>query len=173
MKLKRKISGRSDILQKYINIMRNDEYLMRLLYYNPLDEDDNAVDFLSEDLPNVTEMEESVIDEIVDKHIRKSQKYDEIQNEKMSVIFVYYGKTANVFRNHTLVKREIIFHILSHNDFSFDDRISEICDRLDYLFAGQRIGGIGKTDTAPSFPREAPKEYLGFEQKYSITDKKR
>lgn len=173
MKLSYKVSGRAKILQKYINIIRNDEHLMRLLYYNPLDKNGDAVDSLSDELPNITEMDEETRDMIADKHIRKSQKYDEIQDEKMSIIFVYYGKTANVFDNHTLVKREIIFHILSHNDFSFDDRISEICDRLDTLFIGKRIGGIGKTDAAPSFPREAPKEYLSFEQKYSITDKKR
>lgn len=167
-----KVSGRGDILYKYINIMKNDEHLMRLLYYSPLDENGDFVDFVDMDLPNVLDLPEDELILFQDDVIRKSQKADDIVENKKTVIFVFYGKSKPVFENKTLVKREIIFHILSHNDFAFADRIEEICDRLDTLFVGKRIGGIGKTDIGISFPREAPKEYLAYEQKYVVLDKR-
>ncbi len=168
-----KIYGRGNIIQKYINIMKQDEHLMRLLYYNPKDANDNYVDFRDENLPNVTEFETDKFEEIANDLIRKSEKADDIIETKKTVIFVYLGKSVPVFGNRMLTERELIFTILSHNDFSFDYRIEEICDRLDTLFVGQRIGGIGQTRTGRSFKREAPKEYLAFEQKYIITNQQR
>ena len=79
---------------------------------------------------------------------------------KKTVIFVFYGKSRPKYNNHTLVDREIIFMILSHNDFSFADRIEEICDRLDTLFVNKHIGGIGRTNIGISFPVEAQKNTL-------------
>lgn len=170
--VKYKLSGRGDILFKYLKIMRNDEHLLRLLYYNPIDKNVSYVEFTDPNLPNVLEFDEDKLDEIRSDLIRTSQKSDDIVEKKKTVIFVYFGKSKAKPRNRLLVDREIIFHILSHNDFSFASRIEEICDRLDTLFSGQRIGGIGLTEIANSFPREAPKEYLAFEQKYTITDKR-
>lgn len=146
---------------------------MRLLYYNPFDAEGNFIDFADESLPNVLDMDEVELELIRNDLIRKSQKADDIIETKKTVIFIYYGKSRARFGNHTLVDREIVFHILSHNDFSSADRIEEICDRLDTLFVGKRIAGIGKTRLANSFPREAPKEYLAYEHKYAITDKAR
>lgn len=152
--------------------MRNDEHLLRLLYYNPLDKNGDYVDFTNPELPNILDFEEEKLEEIREELIRKSEKNDDIAEEKKSFIFVYFGKSRNVFDNHTLVKREIIMTIISHNDFAFDYRIEEICDRLDTLFVDERIG-IGKVTTGISFKREAPKEYLAYEQKYIITDKRK
>ncbi|WP_415408898.1 hypothetical protein [Staphylococcus agnetis] len=166
-----KVSNRGDIKQKFINVMKNDEHLLRLLHYNPLDENENFVDFTDENLPNITELPEDEYDEIIFDHIRTSQKTDDIEEYKKTVVFIYYGKSKAKFGNHSLVDREIIFQILSHNDFSFADRIEEICDRLDTLFVNKNIAGLGKTRLANSFPREAPKEYLAYEQKYLVTDK--
>lgn len=170
--VKYKLSGRGDILYKYLNIMRNDEHLLRLLYYNPIDKNGNYVEFTDSNLPNVLDFEEQKLDEIRSDLIRTSQKSDDIIETKKTVVFVYFGKSKAKFHNRLLVDREIVFHILSHNDFSFASRIEEICDRLDTLFSGKRIGGIGLTEIANSFPREAPKEYLAYEQKYTITDKR-
>lgn len=171
MRIKYKVSNRGDIKQKFISVMKNDEHLLRLLHYNPLDENENFVDFADENLPNITELPEDEYDEIVFDHIRTSQKTDDIEEYKKTVVFIYYGKSKAKFGNHSLVDREIIFQILSHNDFSFADRIEEICDRLDTLFVNKNIAGLGKTRLANSFPREAPKEYLAYEQKYLVTDK--
>lgn len=171
MRIKYKVSNRGDIKQKFISVMKNDEHLLRLLHYNPLDENENFVDFTDENLPNITELPEDEYDEIVFDHIRTSQKTDDIEEYKKTVVFIYYGKSKAKFGNHSLVDREIIFQILSHNDFSFADRIEEICDRLDTLFVNKNIAGLGKTRLANSFPREAPKEYLAYEQKYLVTDK--
>ncbi len=171
MRIMYKVSNRGDIKQKFINVMKNDEHLLRLLHYNPLDENENFVDFTDENLPNITELPEDEYDEIIFDHIRTSQKTDDIEEYKKTVVFIYYGKSKAKFGNHSLVDREIIFQILSHNDFSFADRIEEICDRLDTLFVNKNIAGLGKTRLANSFPREAPKEYLAYEQKYLVTDK--
>ncbi|MDT0700435.1 hypothetical protein [Staphylococcus chromogenes] len=171
MQIKYKVSNRGDIKQKFINVMKNDEHLLRLLHYNPLDENENFVDYTDENLPNITELPEDEYDEIIFDHIRTSQKTDDIEEYKKTVVFIYYGKSKAKFGNHSLVDREIIFQILSHNDFSFADRIEEICDRLDALFVNKNIAGLGKTRLANSFPREAPKEYLAYEQKYLVTDK--
>ncbi|WP_274316418.1 hypothetical protein [Staphylococcus hyicus] len=171
MQIKYKVSNRGDIKQKFINVMKNDEHLLRLLHYNPLDDNENFVDFTDENLPNITELPEDEYDEIIFDHIRTSQKTDDIEEYKKTVVFIYYGKSKAKFGNHSLVDREIIFQILSHNDFSFADRIEEICDRLDTLFVNKNIAGLGKTRLANSFPREAPKEYLAYEQKYLVTDK--
>lgn len=171
MQIKYKVSNRGDIKQKFINVMKNDEHLLRLLHYNPLDDNENFVDFTDENLPNITELPEDEYDEIIFDHIRTSQKTDNIEEYKKTVVFVYYGKSKAKFGNYSLVDREIIFQILSHNDFSFAGRIEEICDRLDALFVNKNIAGLGKTRLANSFPREAPKEYLAYEQKYLVTDK--
>lgn len=45
MQLRYKTSGRGDILQKFIKVMANDEHLLRLLYYNPIDENGNYIEF--------------------------------------------------------------------------------------------------------------------------------
>ncbi|MDK1672912.1 hypothetical protein QOK74_08500 [Staphylococcus saprophyticus] len=172
MEIKYKTSGRGDILYKFINKLKNDEHLLRLLYYNPLDSNGNYIEFTDSNLPNITDMPEDERDLITYDLIRTTQKSDDIVENKKNVIFVYYGKSRPKYNNHTLVDREIVFLILSHNDFSFAQRIEEICDRLDTLFVNKNIAGIGKTGIGNSFPREAPKEYLAYEQIYTITDKR-
>lgn len=171
MSIQYKVSSRGDIKQNFIDIIKQDEHILRLLHYNPLDSEGNYVDYTDPSLSNITELPEEEYDEIIFDHVRTSQKTDDIEEYKKTVLFVYYGKSKARFGNHTLVDREIIFQVLSHNDFSFADRIEEICDRLDTLFMNKNIGGIGKTRLANSFPREAPKEYLAYEQKYLVTDK--
>lgn len=173
MEVKYKVSGRGELLHRFIKKMENDEHLLRLLYYNPLDKDGNYVDFTDSNLPNILDFEEEKLDQIRNDLIRKSEKNDDIAEEKKSIIFVYYGKSRPVFNNHTQVKREVIMTILSHNDFAFDYRIEEICDRLDSLFVGEKRIGLGEVTSGISFKREAPKEYLAFEQKYIITDKRK
>ncbi|MDF0069259.1 hypothetical protein O0I60_04565 [Staphylococcus pseudintermedius] len=173
MSIKYKVSNRGDIKQKFIDVIKNDEHILRLLHYNPLDSNGDYVDFTDESLPNILDLDEEEYDEIVYDHIRTTQKTDDIEEYKKTVLFVYYGKSKAKFGNYTLVDREIVFQILSHNDYSFAHRIEEICDRLDTLFVNRNIAGIGKTRLANSFPREAPKEYLAFEQKYLVTDKAR
>lgn len=172
MQIKYKTSGRGDILHKFVNVLKNDEHFLRLLYYNPIDSKGNYIDFTDSNLPNITEMTDEDRDYITYDLIRTTEKSDDIVEYKKTVVFVYFGKSRPKFNNHTLVEREIVFLILSHNDFSFADRIEEICDRLDSLFVNKNIGGIGKTGIANSFPREAPKGYLSYEQKYTITDKR-
>lgn len=58
MQLRYKTSGRGDILQKFIKVMANDEHLLRLLYYNPIDENGNYIEITDASLPNITEMDE-------------------------------------------------------------------------------------------------------------------
>lgn len=169
-KIERKYSGRGDILDKFRDIIASDEHMLRLLYYNPLDKDGDYVDFTDENLPNILDKPELELEEIRENHIRKSQKLDKIVESKRTVIFIYYGKSKPVYRNHLLVKREVVFDILSHNDFSFDYRIEEICDRLDTLFSNKRVAGIGITMNSISFQIEAPKEYLAYRNKFIITD---
>ncbi|RTX68382.1 hypothetical protein EKQ60_05535, partial [Staphylococcus hyicus] len=91
MQIKYKVSNRGDIKQKFINVMKNDEHLLRLLHYNPLDDNENFVDFTDENLPNITELPEDEYDEIIFDHIRTSQKTDDIEEYKKTVVFVYYG----------------------------------------------------------------------------------
>lgn len=74
MEVNYKISGRGELLHRFVKKMENDEHLLRLLYYNPLDKDGNYVDFTDRNLPNVLDFEEEKLDQIRNDLIRKSEK---------------------------------------------------------------------------------------------------
>ncbi|EIS6272934.1 hypothetical protein LN313_001982, partial [Staphylococcus pseudintermedius] len=79
MSIKYKVSNRGDIKQKFIDVIKNDEHILRLLHYNPLDSKGDYVDFTDESLPNILDLDEEEYDEIVYDHIRTTQKTDDIE----------------------------------------------------------------------------------------------
>lgn len=164
MSLKRRENGRAAVHNKVMNILGNDEHLLRLLHYDYLDSEGNYRDVIQEDLPDI--VSSSKHSEIVNEHIVNTVKEDDIKSIKTCMLFLHAGKTRPVFGNYTLVKQELLIDILVHNDYQENDfRLDDICDRLNYLLIHERIT-MGKMDITTPIPMEAPKEYYRFQMKY-------
>lgn len=171
MTLERRTNGRADVSNKIINILKNDEHMLRLLKYDYLDSFEEFQDVLSPSLPNI--VGSSNHHRIASEHIVNTVKEDDIKSIKTCMIFIHLGKRRPVFSNYMLAKQEILIDILVHNDFQENDfRMDDICDRLDYLLVHERIT-MGKMEISTPIPMEAPKEYYRFQMKYTYWTSKK
>ena len=164
MTLSRRVNGRADVNNKIINILKNDEHLLRLLGYNYLSPDGEYQDVLEPHLDNIVGSPQHHI--ISSEHIVNTVKVDDIKSIKTCMVLVHLGKRRPVFSNHLLAKQEVLIDVLVHNEFQENDfRMDDICDRLDYLLVHERIT-MGKFEISTPIPVEAPKEYYRFQMKY-------
>lgn len=171
MSLKRRVNGRAVTTNKILNILRQDEHLLRLLEYNYLDSTGEIQDVLEDHLPNIVGSTQH--SRIASEHIVNAVKEDDIKAIKTCMVLVHLGKRRPVFSNYMLAKQEVLIDILVHNSFQENDfRMDDICDRLDYLLVHERIT-MGKVEISTPIPMEAPKEYYRFQMKYTYWTSKK
>src|SRR5699024_6369677 len=151
----------------------NDEELLRLLYYPPADLSKDIVDPLSPTLENVLDKDIDEYWEIVNKHVLRTSKSDNLETDRLCRIYVYAGKKRGITKNFKVGKREIVFDILVHNDFETDMRVSRISDRLSDIFFNSRLdGGLGVVDYRDGYDFSAPKGYEAYRHIYIVGESK-
>lgn len=171
MSLERKQVGRAVTTNRVLQILKNDEHLLRLLHLPYKDANGHYQDPLDETLPNIIGTPEQY--KIGSENIINTIKLDEVSVVQECMVFVHQGKRRPVFGNKLLARQEILIDVLVHNDYQeYDYRLDDICDRLDYLLVHNRIV-MGEIDISTPIPMEAPKEYYRYQMKYIYWDKKK
>ena len=162
--------NRSNAFNELDQILRNDEKLMRLLHYSPVDEAGRYVNPYDENLPDILTKSNAERYRIEKAHLVKSVKVDTIVNTKTSIVYVHQGRRREVFGNRFLMRQEILVDVLVHNDYqTMDRRLAKICDRLDSLIVGTRLG-LSETIAVNSIPMESPKEYYRYQLRYEFKE---
>lgn len=158
-------------IQDIVNVIYNDETLLRLLYYPPAKLSTNTPDPLDSSLPNVLNSDEETLANIRNERIMFSSKTNDLTPDKpFWRIYVYPGR-RKADGNYLMADQEIIFDILVHNDVENADlRSSRISDRLNELFVAERVTGIGKVNYVNGSPISSPTEYIGYRHIYNFGD---
>lgn len=161
-----------------LKVLRNDETLLRLLYYQPEDAVNNIPDPLSDSLPDILKMDSKTRNEIRNNHIVKSSKADDLEDNPICRIYIYAGKRIperDRNNSYLMAEQQMEINIIVHNDFENEDiRMERILDRLNYLLCLNRITGIGKMDYEDGRPiLNAPKNYVGYQVIYKFGSTKK
>ena len=158
----------------FLKLLRNDEILLRLLYYAPEDIVSKIPDPLSSSLPDILKMDAKTRNQIRNERIYKIPKSDDLIDKEICRIYVYPGRRSSNNGNFLYANQQVIFDILVHEKFEDGDlRSSRIVERLNELFAMEYITGIGKMDYLDGNPIGAPKNYIGFRHIFKIVDFKK
>ena len=161
----------------FLKLLRNDEILLRLLYYAPEDIVNKIPDPLSSSLPDILKMDAKTRNQIRNDHIMKSSKTDDFETKKICRIYIYAGnRIPERDRNNSylMAEQQIKIDVIVHNDFENEDvRMERILDRLNELLCLNRITGIGKTDFVDGRPINAPKDYIGYQVIYKFGSTKK
>lgn len=161
------------VLLSFKYTLEEDETLLRLLYYPPVDEAGNALNPLDKTLPNILEMEEHKTYEIIQERIKTIQKSSNLEDKQLCRIYLYAGKRRPTYKNNHFAYQDIIIDVFVHESYEIDFRLAWISDRLNHLLVRERIAGIGKVDYAAGVPFQAPREYIRMKHTYRISvDKK-
>ena len=152
--------GMSTDINKPLNVFRNDETLLRLLVYKPKSLTDNQPDPLSEDLPDILDLDEDELWALRDKHISTTSNSDDLSDEKLCRIYVYLGNRRPASNNYTLAEQEIIIDVLCHDSYQIkEQRMFKISDRLNELLIDERITGVTKIQYLSGSIIGSPAEY--------------
>lgn len=166
MMSRRGVGGRGTIINKVLQTLAQDEHLMRLLVYPYQDENNEFIDCLDPDLPNIVGSD--MHHEYIQHHFSKTLKQNDINLIKTSKIFIHLGRKHSIFNNHLLSKQELIVDVVTHIDFEdYDARLSDILDRVDQLLVHENIT-MGKADISTPIPYEAQREYYRYQLKYLV-----
>lgn len=158
-------------LKDIIQVIYNDETLLRLLYYSPANLVNNVPDPLSSSLPNIMDMDIGQQWDIRNERIVFSGKTSDLTPDKpMSRLYVFAGN-RKADGNYLMANQELIIDIFCHNDIENGDfRSSRIIDRLNQLFVDERVTGIGKMNYYRGFPYSAPTEYICYRHIFEFGD---
>jgi hypothetical protein len=156
-----------------LNVLYQDETLLRLLYYPPKNLIGNIKDPLDATLTSMLTIDSDWV--IRKSRIMKTAKVDDLTPENpMCRIFVYAGRRSPDNGNYAMANQGVIIDILCHNSFEEGDlRTSRIADRLNELFISERVTGIGKMDYTSGNPIGSPSGYVGFQHIFKFTEFKK
>lgn len=162
-----------DIIANTYIMLRNDEKLLRLLYYPPSNVVKRIPDPLSDDLDNILDKDIDNYWKIVDEHVFRSDKADDLQEKRICRIYVYAGKKRRSLGNARTGKREIVVDVFCNQDFDVDYRLETISDRLsDVLFLSRVDGGLGTIDYRDGYDFTAPKGYSAYRHIFEVGETK-
>jgi hypothetical protein len=160
--------GMYDNLKDIVTVFRNDETLLRLLYYPAEDLTTNTPDPLDISLQNILSMNEDMQWEIRDEHIMLIPKGSDLEEKKLCRIFLYAGRRQST-GNYLAANQQVIVDILCHMNYEKDLRSMRISDRINELLVAENVTGIGKMDYFNGSPISAPKDYIGFQHIYEFS----
>lgn len=156
------------------NKLRNDETLLRLLYYPPEDLAKGVKDPLDSILPNILDMDKKELIKLRNDRILKTSKDVDLSAKEICRIYLYAGRRSSNNGNFLFADQAVIFDIVCHDIFEEGDlRSNRIADRLNELFALENVASFGKMDYLAGEPRSAPKNYIGFRHVFSIVNFKK
>lgn len=157
-------------MKDILKVLRNDEELLRLLYYSPKDISKSIPDPLDPSLPNILDKPPLELVQLQNKLILVVPKDDDIIGDRKCVLFAYLGDRRANGRNYAMADQYIVLDVYNHVDFENGDyRSAKIGDRLDKLFAQERVTGIGKTDFERSgCIARVPSQYVAYRHVYEF-----
>lgn len=154
--------------------LRNDEQLLRLLYYPPEDIADGIKDPLSPTLSNILDRDPMELSKIRKEHIMKSLKSDDLVDKQICRIYIYAGRRTPENRNYAFADQQLHIDVLVHNDIENSDfRSNRINDTLNNLLISNNVAGIGKMEYYGGDIITVPKNYIGYKNVYSFGTFKR
>ncbi len=149
--------------QAFYKVLRQDETLLRLLYYEPKDALDDPLDGSKSDILSLADREE-----VIDDLIATTAKSEDLTTESKCRLFLYFGILRKT-RNELFPSQEVIFDVLVNMKWQEkDQRQYWIIDTIDELVFKKRIAGIGKVEFVNGSPISAPEGFLGYRLKYEI-----
>jgi hypothetical protein len=162
-------------IQDILKVLWNDEELLRLLTYLPENILTNTPDPLDSTLENISDRTIEEQWRIRNDSIMLTPKDDDLVENRKCRLFVYLGDREPDRGNYQVANQEMIIDILCHSDFENGDmRTARIGDRLNELFALERVTGIGKTDyVRGSIISRTPSQYVGYRHIYVFGATKR
>lgn len=157
--------GMRKYIQDIYRVLTNDETLLRLLYYLPVDGLDSPLDTNKENILDKLDKWDIILDRIV-----TSPKVDDLLDTEPKCRLLFYAGRRQSTNNYLLSSQEMVFDVLVHFDFdSVDQRQSWICDRINELICNkENITGIGKILFQGANGIGAPKGYVGYRMSYSL-----
>ncbi|MCI1590397.1 hypothetical protein [Heyndrickxia oleronia] len=165
--------GMHDNLFEVFNVLKNDEKLLRLLYYPPQDLAKNIPDPLDERLKNIGEMESEKQALIRGEHIYFSPQADDLETKKICRLYLYAGKRRPT-SNYLMADQEIVIDILCPFEYENGDmRSMKIADRINELVCLNRITGIGKVDYVYGNQVNALKDYVAYQHIFKVCSMKK
>lgn len=154
-------------LEAIYKVVTTDETLLRLLYYKPVNQNDNPLDMAKENIIDKPALEKW---DIINDIIKKASKIDGLDSESKCRVCFYSG-IRNGGRNYMLSKQDIIFDIYVHFDFEeMDFRASWICDRVSELIFDKDIIDVGKIFFKNGGQINAPTGYIGYRLIFNFED---
>lgn len=159
-------------LRKYtldiVNLLSNDETLLRLLYYYPKNALDDPLDSNKQ---NILDMDIDTRTAIIDNRIVTAPKFDDLDNEDNPIcrLLVYPGIGRSYSNDYMVANQEYNFEVYVHFDYENADRRMEwICDRINELLFDNWITGMGKVYFKTRRPKPAPANYIGHQLIYEF-----
>lgn len=171
---KLRVGSMRQVMNMIHTILREDETLMRLLYYNPRNSETGDLDPLDENLPNIVDGSEKYWD-IVENHLIVGTKTTDIEEKKICRIYIYPHRRRQTFRNHLFVNQEVVVDVLIHEKYFADMRLEWINDRVIELLTFEKLDNVlGKVDYIQGNNRiNAPRGYDKYENTFEyVIDKK-
>lgn len=167
--------GMNQNVKDILNVLWNDEELLRLLYYSPEDILTSTPDPLDPSLDNILDMDIEKQWQIKNDTILLTPKQDDLVDNRKCRLFVYLGDRDPSRGNYLTASQEMIFDFLCHVDFENGDiRTTRIGDRLNQLFALERVTGIGKMDFVRGTQiTRTPSQYVGYRFIYDFVNFKK
>ncbi len=166
------MSKTQTIVESTYKKLINDERLLRLLHYPPENFVDNTPPPISDKLPDILKKSEKEYWQIVDEHVYRRTKADDLQNKKICRIYIYAGNKKTT-RNMRVSKREIVIDVFCNHDYEVDYRIESIADRLSELLFLKRIeGGMGVIEYKNGYEFVAPNGYEAYRHIYVVGETK-
>jgi hypothetical protein len=153
-------------LQDIYKILTQDEIILRLLYYKPINANDNPLDLNKENILDKP-IEEKW--EIIMDRIKTTPTTDKLDIEPKCRVCFYPSRRGNT-NNYLYATQQVTFDVLVHFDYdNVDLRLSWICDRINELLFDKRITGIGKINfvSGSSIPQPIEK-YIGYRLIYDF-----
>ncbi|PGZ96949.1 hypothetical protein COE51_16390 [Bacillus pseudomycoides] len=152
-----------------MNVIYNDEDLLRLLYYPPANLGTDTLDPLDPCLPNIKDMEVKTKWNIINERVMLTPKTDDLDSKAICRILIYAGRRRPNSGNYLMAHQHFVVDIVCHFSFENGDiRSTRISDRLNELLALQHITGIGKMDYYDGNQLSSPKEYVGYRHIYEF-----
>lgn len=155
-----------------VQVLRNDEELLRLLHYKPENYAKKNLDPLDSSLPNILDIDKDW--SIRDKVLKLVPKSSDLENEPICRIYLYAGRRDGNSGNYKVAKQQIVVDVLCHMEYENGDiRSMRISDKINDLLVHENITGIGKIEYEDGLPIAAPVDYVGFRHYYQIGSSKK
>lgn len=152
-------------MKDIIKVLKNDETLLRLLYYPNKNIAKNIPDPLDPSQPNILDMDAATLKELREKRFLLVPKSSDLVDEPICRLYIYAG-SRNPDRSYLLANQEIVIDILCHINFEEDLRSMKIGDRLNELLVHSNITGIGKMNYVGGSQRPTVPDYVQYQHVY-------